>query len=87
MTIFVTRALPAARFGAGRVIARPALAMGLNVANRVSLRTNRLRIADCLGQHLMQFSLGQCGKALSSSHYFSFDFAASRAKRSAFNRW
>jgi hypothetical protein len=50
-------------FRRGSRAARPALGIGLNVANRLSLRVNRLglRIADRLGQHLMQLGLGRCG--------------------------
>ena len=77
-------------FRCGWLFGRPpfALGIGLHVADRLRLRVNRLglRIADRLGLASHAAQPWWVWKALSSCHYFSFDFAASRAKRSAFNR-
>jgi hypothetical protein len=52
-------------FRRGSHVARPTfvLGIGLHVADRLGLRVDglRLRIADCLGQHLMQLRLGRPG--------------------------
>lgn len=69
--------------------ARQACALGrrLVVASRLGLRVDRLglRIADRLGQHPVQVGLGRSGGPCHLAT-IPFEFAASRAERSTFNR-
>jgi len=76
------------RLAANSFIFRRALRRGSRFADRLGLR-----IADRLGKHRMQLSLGALLRSrvtvfchLVLRRYLSSDFAASLAKRSAFNR-